>query len=64
MVKIGKPRAFQCGVAAAAEQRLIDHVAGERAGQSPEDGAERPEQGTAGRRAGDGKNESCHDGSR
>jgi hypothetical protein len=51
-------------MAAAAEQRLIDHVAGERADQTPEDGADRPEQGTAGRRAGHCKKECCHDESR
>jgi hypothetical protein len=28
--------------------------------QSPDDGADRPEHGTAGRRAGDGKDEGCH----
>jgi hypothetical protein len=62
--EIGKPRAFQRGLAAATEQRLIDHVAGERADQTPEDGAERPEHGTAGRGAGHCKEESCHDESR
>jgi hypothetical protein len=58
--EIVEPRAFQREVAARAEQCLIDHVAGDRADQTPNDGADRPEHGTAGRGAGDGKNEGCH----
>ena len=50
-------RASRCD----AEQRLVDGVAGERADEAAGNGADRPEHGAAGRRAGDGKNECCHE---
>ena len=62
-VEIGEARAFDAARAAAAaaiEQRVVEQIASERAGQAAGDGADRAEQCAADGAAGDGQNKCRH----
>ncbi len=57
-LEVGKPAGLRRPLLA--EQRLVDGVAGDRAGRAPERYADRAEQ-PADRRAGSGENKGCHE---